>query len=360
MSDDPGDMDDGARVSASQLLARAAAASGRADRRLGQAIDDFFLPDDARLDDRTRATLAATLAAVVAAAENDLRRQTARGLFGSDATLAERVSDGAPVLDRLVGAGLLRDGDLMRDLIGRTRQDLLADLLPPTPAEEAGASSLLARLSASADNAVAKAALALMTAESRRRGLADTSRLNQTELPAELHHRLVWWVAAAIREQLGTSAADRALAEAALRALGNHDESDRVESAAMRLASAIDAQPAELAALLTHALGDRRVALFVALLAHALGFDFATMREIAVEGSDQLWLALRAAGLDRATVARVGLSLCEADPRRDVEAFADQLDGIVAVTPDRARAALAPLKLHPDFRAAMAQLEKNK
>ena len=353
-------MDDGARASAGQLLARAAAAPGRADRRLGQAIDDFFLPDDARLDDRTRATLAATLAAVVAAVEGDLRRQTARGLFASDDALAERASEGAPVLDRLVGAGLLRDRELMRELVARTRQDLLADLLPATPPEETGAASLLARLSASADATVAKSSLALMAAESRRRGLAESGRMSQTELPAELHHRLVWWIAAAIREQLGTHAADRAIADAALRALGNHDESDRVEGAALRLASAIDAQPAELAAVLTHALGDRRVALFVALLAHALGFDFATMREIVVEGGDQLWLALRAAGLDRATIARVGLSLCEADPRRDVEGFADQLDGILAVSPDEARAALAPLRLHPDFRAAMAELEKSK
>ena len=41
-----------------------------------------------------------------------------------------------------------------------------------------------------------------MVVEGRRRGFLDTGRLTHTELPAELHHRLVWWVAAAIREQL--------------------------------------------------------------------------------------------------------------------------------------------------------------
>ena len=128
----------------------------------------------------------------------------------------------------------------------------------------------------------------------------------------------------------------------------------------MRLAAAIDAHAGELPALIVHSLGDRRVALFIALLAHALGVDFAAMREVVIEGDDRLWVGLRAAGLDRSVVARVGLSLYEADPRRDVETFAGQLDAIVAITPDEARDALAPLRLHPDFRAAIAALEDKK
>jgi hypothetical protein len=360
MSIDRGDRDDGVRVNASRLLARAAAAPRRADRRLADAIADFFLPDDARLDDRTRATLAATLTAMVATVERDLRRRMAVGLPADDGALARSAKNGHGVLDRLVGTGLLRDPDLMRELIARTRQDLLVDLLPAIPPDEIGSASLLARLSASADAKVADAALALMAAESRRRSLVDSNALDRTELPAELHHRLVWWVAAALREQFDSPGADRAIAEAALRALADHDESDRVESAAVLLAAAIDPQPAELPVILTHALGDRRVALFIALLGHALGIDFASLRELVFDGGEQLWLALRAAGLDRAAVARIGLSLCDADPRRDVESFADQLDAIVAVTPDEARAALASLRLHPDFRAAMAALEKRR
>lgn len=360
MSIDQGDWDDGARTSASTLLARAAAAVRHVDRRLAEGIDDFFLADDSRLDDRTRVALAATLTAMVAVVEHDLRQRAVTLLTGADPALVLRIQNGTPVFDRLVGSGLLRDVDLMRELIARTRQDLLVDLLPALPPDEIGSASLLARLAGSADAWVADAALTMMTAESRRRGLIDSNRLERTELPAELHHRLVWWVAAAIREQLGPSAADRRIVEAAVRALADHDEGDRLESAAMRLAATIDPQPAELATVLRHALGDRRVALVIALLGHALGIDYATMRQIVLDGGEQLWLALRGAGLDRTTVARIGLSLYEADPRRDVEAFADQLEAIAAVTPDEARGALAPLRLHPDFRAAMAELEKRR
>src|SRR4051812_9748020 len=283
MSVGQGDWDDGARTSASTLLARAAAAARHADRRLAEAIDDFFLADDSRLDDRTRAALAATLTAMVALVENDLRQRTVAQLTGADPALIQRIASGAPVLDRLVGSGLLRDFDLMRELIARTRQDLLVDLLPALPPDEIGSASLLARLAGSADAWVAEAALTMMAAESRRRGLIDSNRLERTELPAELHHRLVWWVAAAIREQLGPSTADRMIVEAALRALADHDEGDRLESAAMRLAATIDLQPAELATVLRHALGDRRLALVIALLGHALGIDYATMRQIVLD-----------------------------------------------------------------------------
>lgn len=342
MSTNGRDIDDG-RHGASQLLARAAAAMGRADRGLAQTIDDFFIDADARLDDRTRATLGVTLAAMVAAVEGELRYRAGR-------TLAA-VGEGAPVLDRLIAAGLLRDPAMMRELIDRTRLDLLADTLTNAAPEDPGTASLLARLTASADTYVAGAARAVMAADARRRGFLDTGRLTHTELPAELHYRLVWWVAAAIHEELADAAAGRVIADAAMHGLGGHDESDRVEGAVTRLAVAIDPQPGELPALLTHALGDRSISLFVALLAFALRVDFAVARLLVVAGGEPLWLALRAIDLDRAAIAKIGLALS-----KDVEVFADQLDGIMAVDPAAARAALAPLSLPADFRAASAAL----
>ena len=75
-------------------------------------------------------------------------------------------------------------------------------------------------------------------------------------------------------------------------------------------------------------------------------------------GEAGVWLALRAAGLGRAAIARIALALADADPRRDIEAFADDLDGIVAVSAEAARAALAPLTLHQDLRLAIAALTR--
>lgn len=343
MSTNERDIEDGSRPGASLLLARAAASLGRVDRGLAQTIDDFFIDDEARLDDRTRAILSGALEAIVAAIEADLRHRAARSMVAA--------GEGPPVFDRLSAAGLLRDPAMMRELIDRTRLDLLADALTNVAPGDQGAPSLLARLITSADTRVSGAARATMAAEGRRRAFFDTGRLSHTELPAELHHRLVWWVAAAIHEQLVHADAGRVIADAALRALGGHDEGDRVEGAATRLAAAIDPQPAELPALLTHSLGDRSVVLFVALLALALRVDFAVARLLVVNGGDPLWLALRAIALDRASIGKIGLALSS-----DVEAFADQIDAIMSVDPTDARAALSFLALPVDFRAAITAL----
>jgi len=368
MSIDGGDMDDGVPKGASQLLARAAAADARADRRLAVAIDDFLLPDDVRLDERTRVTIAAVLAAVVATVEGALRQHASRLLVsrGEPEIAQALIAPAAPALDRLSEAGLTRDTDLMRELIARARQDLLAESLPTAIPDDPETPSLLARLTGHADGVVAASAQAFLVAESRRRS-SDDSNVPRTDLPAELHHRLVWWVAAVLREahvdtpDATPGALDRALAEAALRSLAAHDESERVEAAAMRLAVAIEPQPGELQALLVEALGDRRVALFVALLAHALGVDFEQAREIVLDpAGDRLWLALRALDLPREAIARIALTLSEGDPHRDIEAFADLLGTIAAVPAAEARAALAPLKLHPDYRAALVALARGK
>lgn len=352
------------------LLARAAAADVCADDRLGVAIDDFFLSADARLDDRSRSGVATVLADLVCGIETGLRRHAVRLLAARDAAaLAEALDSAAPaVFERLRSAGLMRDRDLMRELFGRVRQDLLADALPREAPEDPDRPSLLPRLAAAPDSVVAAGALALLSAESRRR-VPPTApgQPIPTDLPAELHHRLVWWVAAALREHFAHTAGaslatlDRALTEAAGRSIAAHDEGDRLEAAAARLAVALDPRRDELPELLVEALADRRLSLFVAMLAQALALDYADTREIVLDpGGERLWLLLRALDLDRASIARIGLALSDADPARDIERFATELDDVAAIAPDTARAGLAPLLLHRDYRAALLALGRGR
>ncbi|MEO9132339.1 MAG: DUF2336 domain-containing protein [Sphingomonas sp.] len=363
MSSNDGDMVDGTQWGVSKLLLRAAAADVRADHRLAVAVDDFFLPEDSRLDDRLRVVLGSTLGALVAGVESTVRRHASRLLATRDAPdLAGELDGGAPVFSRLASAGLLRDTELMRELIGRARQDVLAEALPVDAPEDPDRASLLARLIQHPDSVVSGAAMALLAAEGRRRGETEGSP-SRTDLPAELHHRLVWWVAAALRERFAELAGDalpaldRALVEGASRSIAAHDEGDRLEAVAMRLAAALDAHADELAPLLVETIADRRPALFAALIAHALGLEHGDAREILLDpGSDRLWLVLRALEVDRASIARIGLALSEADPRRDLDSFAEALDDIAATPGPDARAALAPLLLHPDYRAALLAL----
>ena len=213
----------------------------------------------------------------------------------------------------------------------------------------------MVRLSACDNASVAAAATALLTADNRRRLVPPV----RSDLPAELHHRLVWAVAAALREEIAgdDGAADQAIVVAAQHCLASHDEGMRSEAAAMRLTTALDARPDELGELLIEALDDGRVTLFVAAISRAIGTDYDEALEIVLDpAGERLWLVLRANDLDREAIARIALALADADRRRDIAAFADRLDAIAAITPAAAQAALAPLRLPRDYRAARQAL----
>lgn len=364
MSIDPSNMNDGTAQGASHLLVCGADDDVCAERRLLASINDFFADESARLDDQNRAALAEALTTLTTAIEGELRQYAARLLVGrGEPALADRLIGDPPIVYAAVrAAGLFRDPQLMGELLARVRQEILGDALPPVAPQDHETPSLLARLVGSPDGVVATAATALMAADARRRASTEAGGSPRSDLPAELHHRLVWWAAAALRNHMPappSATLDRALTEAAQRSLAAHDEGDRLEAAAMRLAAAIDAQPQELSVLLVEALGDRRIALFIGLLAHALDFSYDLAREIVLDPiADRLWLVLRAIAMDRDAIAAIGLALCEADPRRDVESFADGLDTIMAVPHHDARTAISGLSLHPDFRHALRLLAK--
>lgn len=365
MPDTPVDRNSGASSGAKELLARAAAAELRARRALETAVDDLFLAEDGRLDERTRSAAAALLRALVHIVQEQLREHGARLLStrGEEA-LAAALLGAEPVFERLARSGLLRDPELIGELLGRVRQDALGAALPAHAHDDPEQPGLIDRFARHPDPILAAAATELLVAESRRSDRPDTGHVAQTDLPAELHHRLVWWVAAALCQGASdlaaeeASALERTLADAAEHSLAAYDEGDRLEAAAMRLAAAIDAQPRELADLLVEAIEDRRIVLFVALLAFAIGVPYASARALVLDcAGERLWLALRAFELPREPIARIGFALCEADPRRDVEAFADTLDAVAAVDGDAARAALTALRHPPEFRMALAALE---
>lgn len=347
------DMREGEPVPADVLLAQAAAHDTRARATGIAAARDFLAPESARLDDRTRIALATLLRTMIGTIGGDLHGHAIRLLTDRGETeAAEAIADIAVegLLAR-VQSHLLAQADVARELLDRVAMDLLAERLAD------GESGEPVRHIDQADRVVAQRAAALLAAESRRRTPVDQPPY-ATDLSAELHVRTVWATSAAIAATgKGDAATHRALADAGLRSLAAHDEGIRLEAAAIRLANAIDAPEPDLPILLEQALGKRRVALFVALIANGLRIAFEDVRTIVVQPGDvRLWLVLRALALPRPAIARIGYMLSEADPRRDIEAFADLLDPLAALAPQDALAALAPLKLPRDYRDALAAL----
>ena len=328
---------------AAPIFARAARADARAEQRLDAAIEDFFLSARDRLDDRTRAALHAAIGTLLETIERELAAHATRLLARAGGGIV--TAEPAETLRRLIEAGLLRDPELMAEMIGQVRLALLGATLmanrePGTPA------TLLPRL-AQGD---------YILADGRRDAMAGRG----LGLPAALHRRVVWWVAAALREARAGKA-DQALVEAAVRSIDAHDEGARLDPIALRLAAAIDARADELPELLIEALGDGRAEFAAALIAYVQRIDLPEARALLLDpDGDRLWLVLRAHGFAREALARVALLLADADPRRDIEAFADMLDTIAAIPVLAAREALAPLSLHGDFRRAIRALERSR
>lgn len=363
MSEDPVFSNAAPSDDAATLLARVGVAERAGRHRMNASAEHFYLASQSRIDDRTAAALDRMMRQMTGSVERTVRDRTARLLVSrGEAALAESVRSGSDCFDRVHAAGLFREPSLFAELFARVRLDALNRALPVSPSDHADQPTMLVRLAQAGDRLVATAAVGLLAAYARRSPEHEDG-MPAVELVRSLHARIAWWVAAALRDMHGAQAGehidilDAALSESVRRALDAQDELTPLETAAMRLAHAIDAQPAELPPLIAEAVGERRLVLFVALVARASGLSFDRVRDIVIDpDGDRLWIVLRALNIPRPTLARLAFAFAEAEPERDIEAFADRLDLLMAIEPAAARKALAPMALDPDYHAAMLAL----
>ncbi len=340
---------DGLAIGAQDLLARAAAAEGHERALRRAAARDLAVPEALRLDERTRAGVRARLEQIVAAIERNLGRAVApEGFPGMGPSLA--------LLD---AAGIANDPVLAGELLASVRLDQLAASLPHHAPADPARPSLLNRLAEHPAPVLADAARALLLAESRARS-PDAGRW---QLPLTLHRRLLWWVAAAMREQAGSGAGiamDEAFVAAVQTdfALAEAWAGEQVEARALQLVNALDPAPREWPKLLLEALRDRRLSLFLAMLARAASIDFADARALVLDpGAERLLLVLHALGLPRETIAELCFGLRSAEAHHDLAGLADAVDSLADLDVERARAMLRSLRLAPDYRAARAALD---
>lgn len=342
-----------------RIGSHAAEAEQFAEERLTIAIEDIFLSQPGRLDERTRAATLRLAEATVGAIERQVADDAARALASTGRHEAAAVlQSNEPVAwPRLSDAGLMRDADLIAELIAQARMDLLDESLAMLRVHDAGP-TLATTLVENGSAEQRAAAMAYLLADGTRRLALDGRR---AALPAVLHARVIWWIAAALRERVGATGGievDVALCEAAQRGIAQHDVSP-VEDAATALVRALAPTPGARAELMVQALDNARTTLFAMLLADALRIDAAAVRALVLDSaSDRLWLALRAAGLPRDAIAQVGFLLSEADRERDLTMLIETLDALAALTPEVAAQAVVALRLPHDFRAALRALAR--
>lgn len=346
---------------ANPIFARAASASSRARRRRAAEVRDLLSDSEARLDERTRTAAGACLDAIVGALDRMIRARAAtwldeHGAHDAGAALAALSVD---MTAKLADGGILSETALIEEVLGRVGEALLAERLPIDLAGDEGAGGLVLRLTASRDAKVSGAAHAFLAADAARRAESD-GEPSTGDLPSALRAHLAWPMVAILRAALPQNAmSDAALAHAAAQVVGSIGEVHPLEATAMRLAKALAPDAEELPLLVVEALGDRRLSLATALIARALGTDYSAVREALLDPEgERLWLVLRALSFDKPTIARIGWLLCEADARRSVEGFADQIDALMAVSQADAAAVIAELRLPHAYRDAIHLLRQ--
>jgi uncharacterized protein (DUF2336 family) len=344
----------GARSDAARLLLAAAR------ERFVIAATDLLLPEISRLSEWQRLTAANLLSRLVRAIEDDLRIRLAPA-FEQHAALHAALSSAhvpiaLPILER---AQALRDPDFGTALVRRVEEHRFWKA-----GGGAGGSDFLFELVRDPDENIAAAAMDIVIARSRRFDRFQEPDLARGELPAELQHRLVWLVAAALRhyiaQQHGLDAIDGPIQGAATEIIAGYDESEGLESGAMRLAALLRAAGRLDGSLLARVLEEGSLPLFVAGIATLCALEHAAAWEILSDPRGRgPAILLRAAGLERDDAARIVLALNSrgrfvSEPEGDVAAT--QLDIFESTTEAAAREVLRLWQADPAYRASVARL----
>lgn len=330
------------------------------------AASDLFLPLDGRLRDDDRATIAGLLTALVATVERALRLHLAVA-FADRPMLAESlVSSRIPIAwSILERAGALRDAALVATLARRAEEARLIarlraaftralELDPDLTADPIGA------LAGDADADVAAAATRLAAASQSRRDPQGAPVPGAAELPAEVQHRLVWRVAAALRDYIVASQTvepgliDPPIAAAVMAVLAGYDEGQTLAALAQALARALHAADRLGDAPIVAALAAGEPGFAAAALGVRGGIGFDAAWDMMVDPDPaRLLLLCRAAGMTPEHAADLMLRLATGE---DDEALADRIDAYDTMPPHRASAALSLWRIDPAYLESIAAL----
>ncbi|MBV9884558.1 MAG: DUF2336 domain-containing protein [Sphingomonadaceae bacterium] len=332
-----------------------------ARERFAVAATDLLLPDQARLSEWQRLTAASLLTRLLRGLEDQMRGRLAIHFEGHDALHAALSSAHVPIaLPILERAHVLRDAELSNVLVRRVEEHRYWKA--HAPAAEGG--DLLSLLVRDADDEVAAEAMELIIARSRRFDRFQEPSIGQVDLPAELQHKLVWLIAAALRHYIvqhhRVAAVDAAIEETASALIAHHDEGATLEARAVRLAHRLHALGRMDGALLARALSEGLLPLFIAGTAALCLLDYAAAWEVLADPRGRgPALLLRAGEVERDAAAAILLLLNSRAPLvsgAEGDATAAQLDLFDTIDAAAARDVLRLWQAHPAYRASVARI----
>jgi uncharacterized protein (DUF2336 family) len=335
-----------------------------AERRVDNALTDFFMAPEGRLSDRHRAQMAQLLRALISAIEDDVRVRLVHRLVRErvrpelSASLgAAHVGIALPLLER---SAALRDPDLIAALLRRVDEHRLALALGrDAPHHPAGVAQHLLDLD---DVPVARAAMALLIAESRRYDQFGDPHLARCDLPEPLRTRFTWRVAAALRHHMvgrhdmPPVEADLHLSAVVGEILAEVEPVPSLETSAGRLAMVMLERALITDAMLLAAIEEGWLALFAAMLAARAGLEATTVWTMISDPSALMLAAsLRAIGCGRAPAITILWRLGSAEGLSE-DALGDRADIFDRIGEDEAQDALHIWRLDPEYRQMITRL----
>jgi len=332
-----------------------------ARERFAVAATDLLLPDRARLTEWQRLTAAALLTRLVRGLEDEMRARLAVRFEGHEALHAALSSAHVPIaLPILERAQVLRDSELSNVLVRRVEEHRYWKAHAPA----AGGDELLFELVRDTDEEVAAEAMEMVVARSRRFDRFQEPAMGQVELPAELQHKLVWMIAAALRHYIvqhhHVAAVDAAIEESASALIANHDEGATLEACAVRLARRLHAAGRLDGDLLARALAEGTLPLFIAGVSALCALDYAAAWEVFADPRGRgPALLLKAGAVEREPAAAILLLLSSRGPLvsgAEGEAAAAQLDLYDTLDEAGARDVLRLWQADPGYRASVARI----
>jgi uncharacterized protein (DUF2336 family) len=331
--------------------------------RLSVALTDLFLPARFRLSEWHRTTMAALLARLVRSVEDQLRGALAERFAEAEfpelhaALVVPHVEIALPILEP---SSALRDSELVALLLRRAEEHRLHRAALRSAVAPDG---LLGELVRDADAELAEMAMAVMIGHSRRLDAFQEPLIATTELPAELEHRLVWTVAAALRSYLISihriipSDADRALAEAAARRLAAYDEGEGLEARCLMLARRLEALGRLGNDFIARSLAEGGLPLLLAALSLRCDLAGDAVWEVLSDPTERgAPLLLRAAGLSREEAGPILVALAPPTVGTEDELLVRQLDIFDTHSQDEARTTLRLWQVDPAYRSAIARV----
>ena len=335
-----------------------------ARERFSIAATDLLLPETVRLTEWQRHTAAALLSRLIRTIEDALRADLADRVGGYEALHASFSSAHVPIAQPMLErAQVLRDPELSTVLVRRVEEHRFWKGQRDSGHEP---DVLLRELINDADAALAGEAMAVLIARSRRFDRFGDPGFARTDLAADLHHKLVWMVAAALRQYMvqhhavPSREADGLIADATQKHLAGYDEGTSLDAACTRLARRLAELDRLDDPLLERMLDDGMLPMFIAAIGVRVGLNYDSAWEVLSDPRGMgPAILLSAAGFARNRAAAIFLILNSRGRMfsgQEGDATEYQLGIFEGADESLALDILRLWKVDPGYRAAIARL----